>query len=459
MGLSACQPAHSPQIRLGEVEGMAPSSWSQSEYSKAGVDYGWVQNFGDSRLNQLVKKAVESHPEMQIMAERVHRAEKYAQIAGAASKVQSNIGLSGNRKKTVFVNFPFEGSQTANTYGIDWKVNWEPDIWGRVRAGVGSKIADAQAAEMDRQAAEASMAGNICKAWFALAEAKEQLQLAERALRIRQQTVEAVSERFELNLGAEGGGASQLRLAQTEVATATATVAQWQGQVDAAKRSLQVLAGDYPDGSIKGRSMMPKLPKRPPVGLPSELLLRRPDILAAERRYAAAGKSIQEARLALFPSFKLTSGAGTTTNQLTKILSSKFGIWSLGADVSYAILTGGRVKNEIALRNSSQREALANLQRTVLQAFGEVEQSLAADGWLAKRIVALEKAKILAADAARSADEDYAMGNGDVLTVLNAKLQLITISSNIISLRRAQLDNRVNLHHGLGGAYLVKKSK
>lgn len=458
LGLAGCNVTQPPASKMRAVKDMAPGSWTASKEGRSGVDRAWVKRFNDSTLEKLVAEAVTRNPDMRVAAENVRQAQQAAYLAGASSRVMANAGLDSNRRKIAFVGFPFGGSQTNNNFGLNLNVNWEPDLWGRVSAGVSASLADMQAVEMERRAAETSLAGNVCKAWFTLCEANEQLGLATEAHAIRLKTVESVRDRFELALEEDGGAASELRLAETDVALSLALKAQRQGEVEAAQRRVELLAGRYPAAKLKGRLKLPPIPRRPPAGLPSGLLMRRPDIIAAERRYAGTGMRIKEAKRAIFPIFRLTGSTGRTTESLSDILSSSFGVWSVGNNISQNILTGGQVTGEIVMRSSSDRQNLAQLQSTVLKAFGEVESALAADRWLARRIMEMGKAQKLADDAARSSEEDYALGNVTLLTVLVAQNRKIDIASQVALLRRLQLENRVNLHLALGGEFTTQKN-
>ncbi len=444
-----------PGSLIGVVSDSAPGSWSASKSSKAGVDADWVARFGDRRMSAMVAEALVSNKDMRVAAERVKRAGEAARVAGALAMPQVDLAIDGNRRKMNFIGFPFGGSQISETYGVDLKVNWEPDIWGRARAGRAASIAEWQAGGQEFRAARASLAGQVCKAWFAVAEGNEQVLLARRALALRQKTEAAVRERFERAMRAEGGSASRLRLARTDVASAKAALSARLGDVESARRQLELLAGRYPAAKVAGRASLPRIPSSPPSGLPSELLLRRPDIIAAERRYVMTTKRIKEAKLALFPSFKITGSGGTTTDSLRKIINSDFGVWSIGASVVSPILTGGRIKSAIRVRESNQREALAMLQKTVLHAFGEVEQALAMEGWLHRREREVREARDLARDAANASENDYRDGNGDVLTLFAAQTNRIQLESQYVSLRRLRLTNRVDLHLALGGGFTI----
>ncbi|NNM30701.1 MAG: efflux transporter outer membrane subunit, partial [Akkermansiaceae bacterium] len=420
-------------------------------------DRDWIERFGDRRLSRLVGVATTNSYNLRAAEERLRRAAAVARQAGAALKPQMDASLRGSRSEQKFVGFPFGAggipSSISNSFGASLDVNWELDVWGRLRAGQAAAIADAQAQAADLAAARTSLASQIAKAWFAAAEAAEQVALAETELKVRKDTVEAVRGRFELALFEEGGSASQLRLVETELSTARANLAFWEGERERVRRQLDILAGRYPDGSQAGPGTLPRIPSQPPAGLPSELLLRRPDILAAERRFAAAGRRERAAHLARFPSFALTGSLGTTTNRLREVLDSDFGVWSMGAGVAAPILDGRRLLEGERIARSDERQALAVLQQTVLDAFGEVEQALVADRFLARRIDALEEATRLSADASLAAGEDYVGGSGNVLTLLSAQSRRIQAASQLVTVRRLRLDNRINLHLALGGDF------
>jgi NodT family efflux transporter outer membrane factor (OMF) lipoprotein len=306
------------------------------------------------------------------------------------------------------------------------------------------------------RAAQASLAGQVVKAWLALGEANEQLGLAKESLDIRKKTEVAIEERFALSLGDEGGTAAQLRLARTDSANAEGTIEQWKAEIARARRQLELLVGRYPAGQAGEGVTLPKLPPKPPTGLPSELLQRRPDVLEAERRFAAAIKDTKVADLARFPSFSLTSNVGRTSSQFQDLLDSDFGVWSLGGNLVTPILSGGRLQGDFQSAGSRERGALADLQRKVLDAFGEVEQALVADYFFDQRVAAARRALKEAKEADSASSRDYADGVDTVLTVLQARGQRIQIASQLVTLRRQRLQNRVDLHLALGGDFKVR---
>jgi outer membrane protein TolC len=311
---------------------------------------------------------------------------------------------------------------------------------------------------MDERAARSSLAANVARSWFGLVEAQAQVKLAREAQGVYEETAAAVRERFKAGNEAGGAGA-QLRLAESDVANAKALVLERQQQVTATTRQMEALLARYPSGDLKSVTDLPAVPSAPPAGLPSGLLQRRPDVLAAERRLASAGMRLKEARRAIFPRLALTANGGTSTDDLAQILNSDFGVWQLAGNLIQPILAGGTIRGEIASRNADETEALAQLQKTVLGAFSEVEIALASEGLLAGREAALAEAVRLAADADKAARADYRDGVGDILTVFAAQNRNLQTRMQLLAVRRLRLENRVNLHLALGGDYQPRPAK
>lgn len=456
VGLSACA-VKAPESQMLKVAQMAPDSWSASKEGKAGVGRGWVNSFGDAQLTKLVSEAMHRNADMRVADQRVRQARRAAYVAGSASRPMMAAEFSKDRSKRQFFGAPFTGDQTLDGNYADIKVSWEPDLWGRVRMGQSAALSDAQSAELDAKAAKSILAAEVSKAWFALGEANEQLRLAKEVVEIRQQAVEMIADRFERNLGNDGGSASQLRLAETDLALAKANAAQRVGDVAIARGRLEILCGRYPAGKLKGARTLTKVPKAPPVGVPSSLLQRRPDIQAAERRYAAAEARVKEANRAIFPLIKLTGSGGSASEVLENLVDGKFNTWSLGAGLTQNLLTGGRVIGEKQIRDSKSLEELAKLEGVVLKAFGEVETALVLEEWLRKRSQHVEKAYKFSKAAVASANDDYLAGTGDALTLLTAQSRAVEIGSQVLVLKRARLENRVDLHLALGGAFRLEE--
>lgn len=453
--LGACA-LQSPPSRSGEG-GDIPGSWSATREARAGVDHQWVGKIGGAPLEDLVDEAHRSNPSMRASAARVEQAAAVAKIAGAERLPTLGAGLQASRQKQNLSGIPgVSGGSTSNSFGVALQAAWEVDLWGRAKAGTEAAIADAQAQAQADRALRSSLAAQVAKAWLAVAEANEQVALAERAVKSREESSGLVRDRFERAIAEDGGSAAQVRLSDTELSTSRSDLERRRGERERALRQLELLLGRYPSGDVAGAAKLPKLPPSPPAGLPSELLLRRPDLLEAERRLAATGKRHEESVKALYPSISLTGSLGTTTDQLEKILSSSAGVWSLGGSLAQPIFQGGRLRAGIEQAEAAEREAIANLQRVVLNAFGEVEQALITETYLRRQEQELEQTVDFSEDAASRANEEFRNGTGGVLTYLAAQNRQIEAGAALVSVRRLLLDNRVNLHLALGGDIVVR---
>ena len=395
----------------------------------------------------LVGEAQRANPSLRASAARVDQAAALAKVAGAERFPSIGAGSQAGRQKQNFLG----QTSTDNSFGVSLQAAWEVDLWGKVKDGAEAAIADAEAQAQADRALRSSLAAQVSKAWLAVAESNEQVALAEQAVKSREESSTLVRERFERAIAEDGGSAAQVRLSETELATAKADLERRRGERERALRQLELLLGRYPSGAVSGAARLPKLPPAPPAGLPSDLLLRRPDILQSERRLAAAGRRSDQAVKARYPSINLTGSLGTTTDQLEKILSSSSGVWALGGSLTQPIFQGGRIQGGIQQADAAEREAVANLQRVVLDAFGEVEQSLVTEIYLRRQESEIARAVELSKDASARAGEEFRNGTGGVLTFLAAQNREIEASSSLVSVRRLLLDNRVNLHLALGG--------
>ncbi len=456
--LASCA-AVSPESRMGEAG--APGSWAASQEARAGIDRRWVGKIGGGELRGLVDAALSNNQDLKAAAARVDRAAAEAKIAGAGRLPSLGFGGEGRRDRRSFIGFPGGGgramSNVSEQFGVNLNAAWELDVWGRAKAGQEAAIADAQARQYDYEAARVSLAGQVTKAWLALGEANEQVALAETAVTAAGVLADAVRERFDRAIADGGGTASQVRLTEVERASRQAALAQRKQERERVLRQLEILLGNYPSGTLAAGARLPAFPGATPAGLPSELLQRRPDILAAERGLASSGRRVKERKLARFPSLSLTASGGTTSEAISDILSSNAKVWAIGGSLTQPIFEGGRIAGEIGSAEAGEREDTAILRKTVLDAFGEVEQAIIAETYLAERERAAKQAAALADEAAVRAGEEYAAGTGDVLTLIEATQLQIDSASQHAAIRRMRLENRVDLHLALGGDFSAGK--
>jgi multidrug efflux system outer membrane protein len=454
LSLAGCM-AFSPQSRMGEVS--APTSWAASREARAGIDQRWIGKIGGSQLGKWVDEAIANNPDLGVAAARLDRAAAEAGFAGAGRLPNMGLGADALRSKQNFIGFPFAGSNISQQFGVQLNASWELDVWGRVKAGQEAAIANAEAKSYEYRAAQVSLAAQVAKTWLALGESNEQIRLATEAVTASQILANSVRERFERAIDVDSGSAAQVRLTEVEVSNRTEALAQRNQERERVLRQIEILLGRYPSGQLSESVPLPKFPGTTPAGLPSELLQRRPDILAAERMFASAGRRVKERKLARFPSLRLTGSGGSTSESIRDVLNSNLGVWSIGGGITQPIFQGGAIRGEIQVAEAEDKENLALLKKTVLAAFGEVEQALVAENFLTQRETASQQAAQVAKEAAERAAEEYAAGTGDVLTLIDATRSKIDSQSRHAAIRRLRLENRIDLHLALGGDFKAGK--
>jgi len=417
----------------------------------------WWEAFGDSTLDRLVLESLGSNYDLQAAAARVQEALALAGIQRADGLPQLNGSGSAQRSKQLFPGFPFGGngdkpaSFLTNVYRLDLQLSWELDLWGRVRTATSAALSDAQAAVADYAGAQLSLSGQTAKAWFALVEARHQLELAKRTVASFRRTVDATRSRYRHGLAP----ALNLRLSLADYNAALALQQTRQQQLDRAERRLEVLLGRYPRADVESNPRLPTLDTPPPAGLPAELLTRRPDLIAAERRLAAAGLRVSSSKRALLPRISLTGSAGTTGNELNQIFDGDFGMWSLLGNLVQPIFQGGRLRAQVRQAEARQAEVLSNYANTALKAFAEVENALTAERLLRQREEHLRESSEQARAAASLAGDRYRAGLTDLITLLGSQRRAFEAESAWIQVQRERLDARVDLIMALGGGFTL----
>lgn len=443
-----------PEVDLGfEI----PDTWQAGEQVADEVATAWWNLLGAEGLDRIVAEALTNNRDLQATAARVFAAEAQARIAGAELYPQINAGLTGIRQRQNFIGIPALGpgvrSITFDNFGVALNLSWELDLWGRIRSGQAAAIADFEAAAADYHAAQLSLIAQTAKVWFAIAEGRHQLALAQQTIANFRQTSEQVRNRFSRGVRPS----LDLRLALANLSAAEAIEEQRQEQLQRVLRQMEILLGRYPQGSLAEAKILPgQLPPIPP-GLPSGMLGRRPDLLAAQRRLAAADSRLSQARAARLPRFSLTTTGGTASSELQDLTDLDFRVWTLVGNIVQPIFQGGRLQAEVMRNDALTQEAIAIYASAALRALSEVETGLAIDGHLARQ----ESHLRAAADqsiAARDISEDrYLRGLEDFLTVAETQRNALTAESLWLRVRRLRLAARIDLHLALGGGFTVEE--
>lgn len=450
---AACVKA--PPVANPTIPVQTPEMWTTGEAVASEIDPEWWKVFGDEALNQVVAEALEHNYDLAITAARLAQAAADARVAAADLYPSVSANFNGGRRKQNFIGFPIPGAEgtvlstTTTNVGLNLSVSWEFDLWGRISAGARASVANYQATAAELDGARLSVAGLTVTAWFVVAEAVEQLRLAEATLASFRASADQVRERYEAGIRPS----LDYRLSLANLKAAEANLYNRRQQLDLAKRQLEIILGRYPEAGIAAPTELGATPPEIPAGIPAELVARRPDLTAAERRLVASGELLHVAKAARYPRLSLTATGGTATRALTDLLDGNFSVWSIVGNLVQPIFEGGRIRAGIERAEAVEDEGLASYINAVLTAYLEVERALAAEGFLSAREKALGEASVQSAAAERLAYDRYRSGLEDYVTVLESQRRSFDAESAWISVRRLRLDNRVGLYLALGGGF------
>ncbi|MBK1882157.1 efflux transporter outer membrane subunit [Luteolibacter pohnpeiensis] len=425
-----------------------PGSWAAASSGKdKAISTGWLKTFQSRELTQTVDEALEHNRNLKASSARLRAARE--SLITTRARQRPSVGLGGNASLTSSEN----GSSprtTSESYGLTLSARWEPDLWGRLRDATKASEADLRAAEEDFRGARLSLAANTAKAWCNLISSEQEVSLAELTLKSYESNLRII----ERNYIGTGEGALDIQFGRTNVSSAKRTLESQKQSRESAARSLELLLGRYPSGSIRTDNDLPVLPPNVPAGLPSQLLERRPDLAAARARVMASAKRADVARKALLPSFSLTGSAGTPTDRFAQLLNPDLLISTIAASVDQVITEGGAVSAEARSALAQNEAAIQDYTQTALEAFQEVEATLSADVSLGAQEKFLNSELEQATLAEKQAERDYSEGiNPDILSVLEAQRRANNARASMIRLRNQRLQNRIDLHLALGGDF------
>ena len=416
-----------------------PSSYQTETLPQLQVVATLLELFDDPALTQLTEQALANNPDL---------LRTYAQMEEAGFNFQKTRGrllpsLSGNGSAS---RSGSEQAASRNQYTASLDARWEVDLWGELRSQSRASAADLAVAEARYESSRQSLAAQTMQAWFNLIAAEKRLALAEKERDSFTSTLNLVERRYQNGTATS----TDLALAQTDAASAGGDYIVRQRERDERARTVKSLLGTYPDDTLEGSNHWPELNRTVPAGLPSELLLARPDIIAAYQNIRAADARSGVAYADLFPSFTLTASGGRSSDTLSDLGRSAFDVWSLAGQVVAPIFEGGQRRAELGAAALRAEQAYQNYRSVVIQAFQEVEDALQAETYLAQeeatRLNALEAAR----RAASRSQRDYESGLIDLLDFLQAQRRVFNIEAQTINLRNERLSNRVSLALALG---------
>jgi outer membrane protein, multidrug efflux system len=445
--LSGCAlsqpPTHSQVVTNALPQGTTiPGRWNSTATTNQ-VTCDWLKTFNDARLDAIVAEAITNNLDLRQAAARVEMARQ--SVVVVASQMKPQIGANFRAATTR----DEEHDQWYNSKHALAGVAWEPDVWGRLRAQRAAAQAGYQATALEYAYARQSLAATAARSWYLTIETSQLVALTEQSVVIYSNLLDLVKIRRAAgkvsDLDVSEAGAN-LNAAENDLRSA-------QGLASQARRDLEVLLGRYPGAELKVAENFAPLP--PPVqpGLPSSLLERRPDIVAAEQQVLAAFRAQEVAKLVLWPTFTLNLDGGKLSDNLLSVL--QLNPWMMNAAVGMyvPIYTGGALRAQIKIATAQQQQAVAGYGNIALRAFREVENGLTNEELLAQRLQFQQAEVRDRTESVRIAKLQYTAGSTDLLSVLQLQSDQIASQANLIKLRNAQLANRIDLHLALGGGF------
>ena len=422
----------------------APAYGESATPAATPVTPDWWKAFGSTELRTLVDEALAGSPDLAIAMERVRQAEAQVKGAGASLFPVLSAGY------TTRANRSSSNSQTTSSSGVSLAASYEVDLWGRNAAGVRAAEAGLRATTFDRDSARLTLVSGVATAYFQTLSLRGRLATARENLGISERVLSLVQAR------ARNGAVSPLDVARQEAAvlsqrSALLPLEQQERQTLAA---LAVLIGRVPEGfELKAPGLADlRVPSIDP-GLPADLLLRRPDLASAEAQLFAGNADLAAARAALLPSIELTGTAGVASTALLAVLNAPVSTLAIAASVLQPIFDGGRLKANVALAESRERELVEGYRKAILTAFADVEQALAAASRLGQREALQLQVQERAREALRLAEVRYREGADDLLSVLDAQRTLFEAQDQLAQIRRDRLESSVALYKALGGGW------
>ena len=417
--------------------------------------------YRDPRLQNLIASALANNRDLMAATARIEQARASFRIENSRRLPNLVATASGTRTRQATAGNPAFGaagggnlptSFTFNRYDIGVGVSaFELDFWGRVRNLSDAARASYLASVATQRAFYLSLIADTATTYFEIVETEEQIILAEATAASRREGLKIAK----LRLDAGVTSALPYRQAETLLTQAEQQIASERLALAQLRNQLAVLVGGMaPKGLPPGLSLAAQSDERRlAAGLPSELLLARPDILAAEEQLRAARANIGAARAAFFPSISLTGNAGLTSASLGNLFDGDGLGWSFGPSISLPIFDFGAREANLDLARALEVEQVATYDLTVQQAFREVSDALAGREYLAQQIETLERARVAQVEIARIARARYREGVADYLEVLDAERNLFSAEQQLLATHRAWLQNRATLFVSLGGGF------
>ena len=426
----------------------APAAWRLSEPAVRDMaNTAWWEQFGDPVLNDLVATALRENKDLMIASARIDEfAGKYGFVrSGLFPQVGAGYEVSRQRDIPAGTTQP----STYNSYSAVLNASWEIDIWGRIRRQTEAANAQLLASEEGRNGVVLSLVGSVAGAYINLRNLDRQLEIARATAKSRGESYDLFKLRF------AGGVISLLELSQnkSQYEEALATIPPLEKAIAQQENGLSVLLGRNPGPIARGKEIDQLTLPVIPAGLPSDLLERRPDIRRAEQDLIAANALIGAARAMYFPTISLTGLFGYASPSLSSLFEGPSKVWQYGAPITMPIFTAGAIAGQVQAAEAVQQQMLFAYQKTIQQAFREVDDSLASQERTREQLLAQRRQVEALKQYASTARLRYDNGYTSFIEVLDAERSLFNVQLQYTQTQQVQLQAMVNLYLAMGGGW------
>ncbi len=434
----------------------SPEQWRVDYAAAAGVaNTRWWEQFDDPILDQLIDTALRENKDVRIAAARI--VEFAARVDITRSGFYPQVGYNGQGSRNRASREDFGGvpkgiDRNYNDYSATLSAGWEIDLWGRIRRAAEATRAELLAQDENRRSVILSLVSAVANTYITLRQFDRQLEVSRDTLATRAESLRL----FELKL--KGGVVSDLELAQVRVEyeQAAAAIPPIERNIALTENALSILLGHNPGTIPRGKSIDQLMQPPIPAGVPSSLLVRRPDIRAAEQNLVAANARIGVARAQYFPTISLTGLFGYVSDELDNLLQNSANVWSLGGTVLGPIFTGGAVSGQVRASEAVQRQALVGYLQTVQSAFREVDDALISVQKSREQLVAEDRRVQTLSDYARLARLRFDEGYSSYIEVLDAQRSLFDAELQYVSVQADVYASLVNTYKAMGGGWIIQ---
>lgn len=439
------EPFKMPEKFSGTAQGQTPAPLSGK----------WWERFNDKKLNALMEEAFLRSPDVAQAHERLIQAQAAAGAARASKWPQLNINAQAARTRSSGFSAMSAGfsagalltGSTFTSYKLSAGASYEVDLWRRLASTTEAARLDALASREDLKSIYISISAELADLYFLAAEERAQIELSEKTIAAFKETLDRVEERYRAGLVP----ALDIYQSRQNLARARAQLPLFEADLDVTQHGISVLLGRPPEKEITGHAATLKEVPDFSAGLPSRLLLQRPDIRAALLKVRADDMRAGAAIADRLPAFNLLGDYGGASERLSNILDSPNILWNILIEAALPVIDGGRRKAEVVRTKAVLRESLSLYRQTVLTALKEVEDALTRGRSAAERIKMLEERVSASEDALRLALETYLQGLSDYLPVLTEQERFYEAKSELLTARRLLISNRIGLARALGG--------